>query len=88
MLQTTFLQMTYNKMIDNYHRNGTKIIVEGDTKSPEFLLHHKYKMFLNQLKESIGKDHVDDDIDNKEGNSYGKSFDELAEEQLYGMRLQ
>lgn len=44
-------------------------------------------MFLNELKESIGKDHVDDDFDNKEGNSYGKSFDELAEEELYGMRL-
>ena len=46
--------------------------------------YYDYKLTIKKFKESIGKDSFQsENVDN----SYGKSFDELAEQELYGAKL-
>lgn len=75
MLQDTFLEMTYYKTLGFYKDNAQTLLAEMDNRGADMHLHGLYRSYLNELKQSIGKQHVDIDPNNKEGNSYGRSFD-------------
>ena len=67
-----------------FYTNGPEILETMGDDVEAFRLHHEYKTSIQRLANSVGKDSFQSQ---SVENDFGKSFDELAEQELYGARL-
>ena len=76
--------MIYEENKNIMYNNAPVFVGTQTDDRTSYFSYYEYKRTIQKFKESIGKDSFQDDL---VGNKFGKSFDELAEQELYGAKL-
>lgn len=82
--QSFYLNLVYQKTRAKFIESGTYYLTELENDALPYQLHYDYKQGLERLAQSIGRGSLNNP---SIANEYGRSFSELAEEELYGHQL-